>query len=343
MSVAKCTLGKWSYLLPKRPPRKLSLVPSTAAELPFQVLENAHWRPQAAKLQPEMKRKLASAPAGTPHQGSAQRLWTAWRREETWINHSLSAVLSGIPDRSLGSLMRDLTGLEAWESPHLAKLDSGGLSGLTGDPDFIVSSADSSVLGESKVAAHAKSHRYSFEQFTKYQFLGSLLECARDPALRRSVAHLVLVPDPEPGRFSSDYKMWRPGVQDGRLIADLGDRTLIDQAERFSDLGSWREFLRRTLLDRRTQLSCEVDPERVVSLFRRNPGMPIPTFVVSWEALMVNVRSIAAELRLGNLDRATCRLESMAYGRDPDRDEAARADKFVAKSVVWMTPGAKRP
>jgi hypothetical protein len=313
----------------KTGPRRLRFDPYTVVDAPFQVLENAFWRPQAAKLAAKHRESIAET--SKPGTKTYELLRAAWRREETWINHALNALLASMPDDMLARFLGDQCGGTRLDASQVSMMDSGGMASLTGAPDFIVMGTRTCVLGESKVAAHSASHRYSFGQFTKYQMLGAMLTCARDPKMRRNVVHLILSPEPHPEHFSSDWDQWRPDVEGARMRIDARKLALRDPKGRFRDFSSWRAFVRETLLDARVNTRCELDREQVEALMRCDSPALIPTYIATWGQAMSAVRTLAQAQGFSSLTLAASKLEQAAYGPEGDR-----SDKFVAKNVVWL-------
>lgn len=307
--------------------RLLRFEPLTVVDVPFQVLENAHWRPSAAKLTEKEKKKMKGKVRGK--EKDYQRLRAAWLREETWINHALNALLASVPDRGLARLLGDLCSGTLIDNPELAKLDDGGISSTTGAPDFIVLGDGSCVLGESKVDAHEKSARYDFPQFTKYQMLGLIVSCARDPAIRRQAAHLLIVPELSPGTFCKDHQQWWPGVDGRRLVVDPARMAIRDKNCRFRDFNAWRAFVQQTLLADRVLKRCDLDVEEVKNRLAVNTPVVVPTFVVTWSEMMMVVRRMAENDGLRGIARAATRLEKLAYGPG-----GPRADEFAAVKAI---------
>lgn len=305
----------------KPEPRCLRFDPYTVVDAPFQVLENAFWRPQAAKLAPKHRASLAESSKGAGTK-TYEHLRAAWRREETWINHALNALLASMPDAMLGRFLGDLCNGTRLDASQVSLMDSGGMASLTGAPDFVVMGTRTCVLGESKVAAHSASHRYSFGQFTKYQMLGAMLTCARDPKMRRSVVHLILSPEPHPEKFCSDRDQWHPDVADARIRIDARKLVLRDPKGRFRDFPSWRAFVRDTLLDRRVNTRCELDRERIETLMRCDSPTLIPTYVATWGQAMSAVRTLAQANGFSSLAQGASKLEQAAYGLEGDRSSS---------------------
>ena len=317
--------------------RQLRIEPSTVVDVPFQVLENAFWRPQAAKLCDKHRGSLKSI-SGPGAEKSYQKLRVAWRREETWINHALNALLASVPDLSLGRVLGEMNGGEALAGPVVSTLDSGGIASTTGAPDFIVMGEKACVLGETKVAAQPTSARYSFQQFTKYQTLAAILTCARAPGMRRSPTHLLVVPEIEPQKFCSDSDQWRPQARGHRLVVDAKTMKIRDPKGRFSDFATWSAYVRKTLLDKRVLSRCDLDTEKVERLMAADSPCLVPTYVVTWAEMMGALSAVAKADGLRNLGRAAARLEAMAYGRVGEEPEGDRLDRFVGTAPVKFLP-----
>lgn len=320
----------------KTEPRHLCFEPFTVFDAPFQVLENAFWRPQAAKLTPKHRDAIrkASKAAGTK---TYEALRAAWRREETWINHALNALLASMPDVMISAVLGELCGGIRLDATQVSLMDSGGMASLTGAPDFIVRGSRTCVLGESKVAAHSASHRYTFGQFTKYQMLGAMLTCARSPEMRRAAFHLILSPEPHPSNFCSDHAQWSPEVDDGLMQVDARRLAVRDPKERFRDYSTWRRFVRQSLLGTSVNSRCELDAERVETLMKAESPTLIPTYVATWGEAMSAVRTVAQKQGFTNLSLAATKLEEAAYGPMGDR-----LDKFVASKAVLIGKESSR-
>jgi hypothetical protein len=220
-------------------------------------------------------------------------------------------------------------------APVLTKLDSGGIAALTGDPDFVAVGDRECILGESKVAARPDSARYSFQQFTKYQFLGAMLACARDPAVRRRPKHLLVAPHLDPSLFCGDVAQWRPELEGRRLVVRPRSLAVKDSKRRFATYAEWQDWMRRTLLSERVMSRCDLDPGRVEGLFASS-DFPVETCVVRWSALLDSVRVWAVQARVRSVADGASRLLQLAYGPHGDPQ-----DRFVAGSVKIMKPPMK--
>jgi hypothetical protein len=84
--------------------RNLGFAALTIADVPFQVLENAFWRPQAAKLHGKHKDTLTRISDELAAR-TYEKLRLAWQQEETWINHALNALMLALPDDVLGEIL----------------------------------------------------------------------------------------------------------------------------------------------------------------------------------------------------------------------------------------------
>ncbi len=312
--------------------RQLLFQPLTVVDLPFQVLENAFWRPQAAKLHGDHRDSLASISSAAGEK-TYQKLRAAWALEETWINHALNALLASVPDGALARLMGGLCGGIPLDAPQLVRLDAGGIASTTGAPDFVLLGEQTCILGECKVDAQPSSARYDFQQFTKYQMLGAILACARAPAIKRQPVHLLVAPELDPATFCRDHQQWRPRLDDHRLVVDPSTMEMRDRKARFRDFEAWRSFVRKTLLEDRVLRRCDLDPAEVERLTAADSPVLVPTYVVTWTELMAAVRALAEPAGLRNLARAATKLDALAYG-----PFGPRIDKFVTKVAIWSAP-----
>lgn len=291
---------------------KLRFVPQSVAHVPFRVLENAFWRPQAAKLSGKHKDSL-HAISDVRATKMWQRLWRAWAREETWINHALNALLLSLPDEALSSVMNELTGGGLIKQPHVAKIETAGIAGLVGDPDFIVLGQHACVLGESKVQAHDKSHKYSFGQYTKYMTLGAII-ASGVPSQQRETRHLLLVPTADPKVFCSDYKQWQPRVVDRILIVDPDSIEVRDKKQRFRDYETWHSFLGKTLLGMAVQSRCSLDLKAVERVLAGDRPEVVPTYVATWSEMAAAIGSAAKAIGHSSAAEAAATLERLSNG-----------------------------
>ncbi len=111
--------------------RQLRFVPQTVADVPFRVLENAFWRPQAAKLDQRFRKGL-QANSDDEAVKTIEKLMVAWRREETWVNHSFKRLLNALPEAVLSDALAKCMGGVVLNQPRVEKLDSAGMGPVTG-------------------------------------------------------------------------------------------------------------------------------------------------------------------------------------------------------------------
>lgn len=278
------------------------------------VLENAYWRPQAAKLHGKHKDSLGAVTAPEAEKGY-QKARIAWAREETWINYSLNALFMGMPSELVRLVIAQFTGGFQLMDPQVASLGSGGLSALTGDPDLILVDGPRCVLIESKVAAHPKSHRYSFEQLTKYMTLAKMCELASRGDRPRSFVHLIVAPSLDPKVFCGDAEQWEPSVESGELTVDPIRVRPADRFERFHDFPSWRRWLVGALASRKVQARCGVDEALLRKVESCSTPLLAPTWVVTWDELLGGVVSRCREQGLNGHAEAADQLLALALGR----------------------------
>lgn len=191
----------------------LKLKNRNIAELPFEVLEQAHWRPAEAQLCCKYK------PA-TKAMAEYQRLRGHWRQKEVNVNFSLDALLLSLRPGELGRYAQFVSGLDFGDA-RLVDGYCAELKKVIGVPDFVLSDSVNCILGENKLTAS-----YSREQFVKYQSFANF--CYASNELPSQIVHLVIVRDLDPNRFINDIgKSWRPALVNGHLVLDRTDEKSI--------------------------------------------------------------------------------------------------------------------
>ncbi len=269
----------------------------TLPDLPFRVLDRAFFRPQAAKLW-EKERAWQREAANSAGARLADHLRAQWHQEETWIGHSLDALLAGMTSRVLTSSIRALCDGFAIAQPALHRIRWGGLRSLIGDPDFVLKGTDATVLGEVKVGAKKTSHRYSLQQHRKFMTLGALCSLLGDDTDR--ACHLLIVADTSPRKFCSDFKRWQPEVVGHRL--------------RFRDDGKLKAHVIDVVRGEVSKDRINPARSRVESLEPLDLDEIVPTFVYSWRDFAEVMRDQLRALDLNEFIASVDALESLAYG-----------------------------
>lgn len=276
--------------------------------------------------------------------GLAKALRRSWVREETWVNHALRGFLAALPERVLADALAECIGRRVTEAPLLATLDYANIRGVIGDPDFILRDDNTCVLGESKVAAHPKSAQYSFEQFTKYMTLGAVCECSRNPNIRRSASHVLLVPTASPREFCKDFDGWKPEVVGTDLRVSPESMTGRDRKKRSREFRAWCRSLTETLASTAVRLACDLDDDLVQRLSARlvtqNSPVVVPTYVVTWSQVMQTCWLACDAHGFTSLRRAAGKLHALAYGAAENADAADDGEplgRFAASNVVRVT------
>lgn len=263
------------------PIRPLRYVAQTLTDLPFLVLEQAHWVPGRAFLREKDKPALRQRHPDASRE--VDRLRAAWPKSETWLNLALAALFMALPQKLLAAVISQHVGGLAFEKGRVVGLDSTGLGHLVGEPDLVLLNDADVVLIESKVATKANSHRYSFPQLTKYMLLGTVVACAENPDVRRTPYHLLLVPDEDPRLFCDDAPAWSPQIVDGRLRVDPTRITgKPDDPGRFASFAAWQDQVRRSLKRKVVSDQCPVDPLRLERMLSAISPVLLPTFVVTY-------------------------------------------------------------
>ena len=157
--------------------RKLFFEDMLLSDIPFLVLEDAYWRPQDAHLQKHFREKYKEANKKSSLK-EYQRLQKFWRQRETWINYSLDCLLMASSPQLLGQVFGELAPGLSLTDPQLVKSYIPGLKADIGVPDFILKTDDNLVLGEIKTDALVNSHKYSFEQYSKFMLFSALCMCS---------------------------------------------------------------------------------------------------------------------------------------------------------------------
>jgi hypothetical protein len=244
----------------------------------------------------------------------------------------------------IAGALAECIGRRVIEAPLLATLDYANIREFIGDPDFILRDDNTCVLGESKVAAHANSARYSFEQFTKYMTLGAVCECSRNPSIRRAASHVLLVPNADPREFCDDFAGWKPQVVDTELRVSSESMTGRDRKERSREFSAWCRELSETLTSTAVRLACDLDDDLVQRLLARlmtqRSPVVVPTYVVTWSQVMQRCWLACDAQGFTSLRRAAGKLHALAYGAADEADTADDGEplgRFVANNVVIVT------
>lgn len=193
----------------------LELKRRNLVELPFEVLEQAHWR--AREVQLCCKYKTAES-----DEKEYIRLRRHWRQKEVFFNFSLDALLMALNPTELANVAKAISSLH-FKSSFFFSGYCQQLKSIIGVPDFIVSDEYSCVLGEIKIVGK---RLYDFDQYIKYQSFAAL--CRAISHLPKELIHIVVVPDTEPIRFISDYgKNWIPEVKQGELELSQNEKEFV--------------------------------------------------------------------------------------------------------------------
>ena len=298
------------------------------SDIPFLVLEDAYWRPQDAHLQKHFRGKYEEA----NRKGNIkeyQRLQHFWRQRETWINYSLDCLLMASSPQLLTLVIGELVPGMVLSNPRLFKSDIAGLKADIGVPDFIIKGDDSLVLGEIKTDALEKSHRYSFEQYSKFMLFAALCLCSERPEFPKNIFHVIVSPDTDVRAFCNDYEQWRPSVVSGRLNVNAGDLKIKERKGRFTDFGSWKSYLFNFLGDE-PLIEQNAIAEQKIQTFRdiSSPEL-VPTYLYSWEEFANLYVRCAEQHDCPNLAVAAKRLQSLAVPHGtPGRAEGSRASSM---------------
>lgn len=227
--------------LEERRKKQIKLTPIHVSDLPFRVLHDAYFVPDEAQLKDKYAQWFHEENVAAGRTQYA-RLEGYWRTRETWINLAFQNLLLASRPVLLASVFNRLIPSARLVEPQVYSCNLADLKAHIGVPDFIVADRHTLLLGELKVGAMATSHRYSFEQYTKYMFFAAVCKFGKAYSeLPARVKHLILCPEVSPSKLCADYGQWKPSVADNmRLMVDPSKlkTKLRIQKNRISDFAS---------------------------------------------------------------------------------------------------------
>jgi len=282
---------------------KLELVPRTLAELPVMLIGRLYFAPQAYRKKLTAKEETLRANAGVnTYRFLRDNVWSA---EERVVNKCLEGMLMAAPPAAVAAAIKAVAATAGLVSPVLCKLRyPKQLNKVVGEPDFMLWDAAKSalVIGEIKIGAKPSNGRYSVQQLMKYMRLGLL---ARGSLGVQSATHLIVVPDGDFRRHCSDSDYWLPTVaNDGRLGTEVPNNFLTYQVEY------------GMVADESARLLEVMDAESVRGFVqKRNPLIPIDTFVTSWKTLCGQLSKSCEATHAGHLIPAMQVLQRLGEGR----------------------------
>lgn len=252
-----------------------------ASDLPFRVLEDAYWHPQEAHLKPEFSEKFRDQNEAEGRK-EYQRLKGFWRKREIWITYAFEALLLASSPRLLATVFNRLIPSAGLVAPEVYACNLRELKADIGVPDFIIGDRDALVLGELKVGAAPTSHRYTFEQYSKFMYFSAVCKLSESSGLPSNVTHLVMCPEIAPEKICSDYAQWRPSLVGNKLIVDPLMLRVRDRKKRVSDFTSWKSQLQRFLVDPALNAHNSPRPDSEQLARDLQTTMIADTFVYSW-------------------------------------------------------------
>lgn len=277
--------------------------------LPFRVLTQAFWRPQAFKKMLE---------SGTLSEANIERkidrLNKLWQQQESWINQSADAIFGSLPPEAIGKIMHEL--MPAISATPLTPYEcrAGAMKRYLGVPDLFFLGGSQAVAGEMKIGATAQNGKYSFEQYTKYLTLALFMRASRRADLPKRIVHLLIVPTLDPKRFCSDYSQWRPEIKDGLLVVDPKNISYKDRKKRFANYDGWKKEVLAAMNNKQYAASNDIDRDEVTTIDRDLGFSAMQTRVVTWSELMRSTRNVAKRVGLGHLARSCDALSELGSG-----------------------------
>jgi len=288
---------------------RVTLREMSLANLPFRVLTQMFWRPQAFE-----NTKSSQLPDAV-RERKVDQLNHRWQRQEIWVNQAVDAIFGALPPQAIGELMHTL--IPAIKPTPLTPYEcrTGAMKSHLGVPDLFFSGEGQAVAGEIKIGATAQNGKYSFEQYTKYLSLALFLRASRRADLPKRVIHLLVVPKLEPEKFCLDFEQWKPAIRGGWLRVNPKNVQYVDRKKRFDSKAGWLEEVLSTLRHKKYADQNEIDLKVVASIEKSLDVDLLQTRVVTWEEFAKYAIDIANGFGLAHLSASCNRLQEL--GREP--------------------------
>jgi len=281
------------------------------SDIPFLVLEDAYWRPQDAHLQKHFRLKYEES----NKRGSIkeyERLKKFWRQRETWINYSLDCLLMASSPKLLSQVFGELVPSMSLTNPQLFNSNIPGLKADIGVPDFILKDHNALVLGEIKTDALENSHKYSFEQYSKFMLFSALCLCSLRSDIPKNVIHIIIAPDIDAKKLCNDYKRWLPSINANKLHVNAEKLDLRDRKKRFRDFASWKKYLLNFIEDDLLIKQNSLSKDNIQEYRGITTPELAPTHLFTWQQFCdVYVRN-AVENGVKNLADTAIAIQSLA-------------------------------
>ena len=291
--------------------RELYFEDRVLSDTPFLVLEDAYWRPQDAHLQKHFREKYKEANKNNSIK-EYQRLQKFWRQRETWINYSLDCLLMASSPQLLSQVFGQLVPGMSLANPQLFKSDIPGLKADIGVPDFILKADDSLILGEIKTDALENSHKYSFEQYSKFMLFSALCLCSVRSDIPKNIVHVIIAPDSNVRTFCNDYEQWLPSLDSSLLSVNATELDIRDRKKRFKEFFSWKKYLLDFLEDGQLIEQNTLSKEKIQQFTDITSPELAPTYLFSWQEFCdVYVRNAEAN-GVPNLAITATKIQSLA-------------------------------
>src|SRR5450759_1005314 len=141
--------------------------------LPFRVLTQMFWRPQAFNVLKSSRITDAS------RERKIDRLNQQWQMQESWVNHSVDAIFGALPPPAIGEIINKLMPAITATSLTPYECRAGAMKRYLGVPDLFFSGDGQAIAGEIKIGAKPRNGKYSFEQYTKYLTVAVFMRASR--------------------------------------------------------------------------------------------------------------------------------------------------------------------
>ncbi|WP_127716740.1 hypothetical protein [Halobacteriovorax sp. HLS] len=163
---------------------KLSFSKAKITEFQFNVMEDLWWKrkrwnDKTVKIYDEHKSEYSF---------SSDLRQDVWASTEEGVNFSFHNLCMAIPPKDNAQIFNKLLGEELFSTLSLTNLlfpSDSSLKRILGNPDFSMYDEINNVfiIGEQKVSLGSSAHKFSFEQFLKYQNLSIFLKSI-DPCMK---------------------------------------------------------------------------------------------------------------------------------------------------------------
>lgn len=291
---------------------RVTLQAMSLADMPFRMLTQMFWRPQA------FAKAKTNQSADESLERKVDQLNKRWQQQEVWVNQAVDAILGASPPPAIGELTHRL--MPNVESLLMTPFEcrTVALKRQLGVPDLFLAGAGQAVAGEIKIGATGLNGKYSFKQYTKYLSLALFLRASRRHDLPRRVTHLLIVPTLQPEDFIQDFDQWKPEIRDGWLIVNPKSVRYADRKNRFDVRRGWTEEVLAVMRNKKYAAQNEIDVEEVAAIEKHSDFGLVQTRVVTWTEFADMTYAVARGHGLEHFAPSCIRLKELGGHSSPD-------------------------